>query len=113
MDGPNQFSTWRVCQFCGRVTAADDAQWWLVSQHRYKPHLTIVRCPEHWSEWALRHCVDGRTKQMRQRAREAKSQPAPPIPPELSPFPMQERTVIQDWEALINRKDADVEQTGP
>lgn len=86
-----QFTTWRVCQVCGLATPADHVEGWLVSPHRTRREITVVRCPQHWSEWALRNCRDGRTKVMRQKAREAAQMPAPPIPAHLSPFPTQER----------------------
>ena len=86
-----QFQTWRVCQLCGRSTSSDQTEHWLISPHKYDRNVTVVRCPQHWSEWALRHCRDGRTRVMRDRMREALSLPAPPIPAFLSPFPTKEK----------------------
>jgi hypothetical protein len=88
---PDQFSTWLVCQFCGRTSPADDAEHWLNQPHRERWDVRVVRCPEHWSEWALRHTREGRTKDNRARMKEALSQPPPPIPPSASPFPVLER----------------------
>lgn len=86
-----QFQTWRICQRCGRATSSDNAEAWLVSPHRTNIEVTIVRCPEHWSEWSLRNCRDGRTKVMRERMREALAMPVPTIPAHLSPFPTREK----------------------
>lgn len=83
-----QFYTQLVCQFCGRTTHRDDAEHWLNEPHRFNPELSVVRCPEHWSEWALRHTKAGRTTQMRERMRVALAQPKPPIPAWLDPFPL-------------------------
>lgn len=55
-----QLEDWSVCQVCGRISprGTDD---WLDSQWKANPEYRIVRCPKHWSEWALRNCVAGRT----------------------------------------------------
>lgn len=86
-----QFRTWLVCQVCGRTTATDDAQHWLNQPHRTRWDVWVVRCPEHWSEWALRHTEEGRTKANRAAMTKALQQPVPPIPPHVSPFPTVER----------------------
>lgn len=87
----DQFQTWAVCQYCGAVTDRDNAPYWLIQPHRSDREIDIVRCPQHWSEWALRHTKEGRTKQNRQRMQEALQQPAPTIPAHLSPFPTTEK----------------------
>ena len=86
-----QLQTVRVCQVCGLATARDQADDWLVSPHRTDLNITIVRCPEHWSEWALRQCRDGRTRVMRDRMKQALALPVPVMPASLSPFPTTER----------------------
>lgn len=78
------------CQVCGRASRRQDAKQWLVSPHRSRPGLEIVRCPQHWSEWALRNSKAGRTKVMRQRMAEALALPVPPIPAWLGPTPIGE-----------------------
>lgn len=94
-----QFETWLVCQFCGAVVPRDDAPHWLDQPHRFLD-VRVVRCPQHWSEWALRHTVEGRTKRNRAAMREALAQPAPIAPPSLSPFPTRERN---DPEVMVQR----------
>lgn len=89
----SQFQTWRVCMICGMATSRDDAEGWLVSPHKKDMNVTIVRCPQHWSEWALRNCKAGRTRVMRDRMKEALAMPAPTIPPALQPFPTREKEV--------------------
>lgn len=84
----DQLVTQLVCQFCGRTTMRAGAKFWLNEPHRFDDSVYVVRCPEHWSEWALRHTKAGRTEEMRARMREALSQPSPSIPPWLDPFPM-------------------------
>lgn len=86
-----QFRTWLVCQFCGRTTPADQSEHWLNQPHRERWDIRVVRCPEHWSEWALRHTREGRTKDNRKRMAEALAQPVPLIPAYASPFPLTER----------------------
>lgn len=86
-----QFKTWLVCQFCGRTTAKEDSEGWLDQPHRNRWDVRVVRCPQHISEWALRHTRAGRTKENRELLRRGKEIPEPPIPPHASPFPMQDR----------------------
>lgn len=88
-----QFQTWRVCQLCGRASPSDNAEGWLVSPHRTNIEVTIVRCPEHISEWSLRQAKIGRTKAARQLAADGKKMPVPAIPAHLSPFPTREKEV--------------------
>lgn len=87
----SQFQTVRVCQVCGRATPSDQASGWLVSPHRTNMNVTVVRCPQHWSEWALRNCKAGRTKEMREQMERSLAMPVPPIPAALGPFPTRER----------------------
>lgn len=92
-----QFQTWLTCQVCGRVAPTDDARHWLNQPHRnYKwdPTMRVVRCPQHWSEWALRHTVEGRTKTNRAAMRKALDQPVPSDNPYNSPYPYMERDEI-------------------
>lgn len=86
-----QFTTWRVCQVCGLAAASDAVQGWLVSPHRKQAGVIVVRCPQHWSEWALRNCQEGRTKVMREQMRQAAQMNPPVIPAYLSPFPTTDR----------------------
>lgn len=83
----------RVCQVCGRAAPPGTAHW-LDKPHRYYPDINVIRCPEHWSEWALRHTVTGRTKTMRERMRVALLQPVNAFPPHLDPFPLLAREEV-------------------
>lgn len=87
----HQFRTWLVCQFCGATTTPDNAEHWLNQPHRERWDIRVVRCPQHWSEWALRHTREGRTKENRKRMTEALQQEPPVIPSSASPFPTKER----------------------
>lgn len=91
MPETQQFKTWLVCQFCGRTAPADDAPYWLNQPHRDRWDIRVIRCPQHWSEWALRHTRDGRTGENRKAMAEALSQPVPAFPAHASPFPTRER----------------------
>jgi hypothetical protein len=93
-----QFKSWLTCQVCGRVTPRNVAEGWLDARHRDQWDIRVVRCPQHWSEWALRNTRDGRTKVMRERMREALAMPAPAIPVYLEPFPTTEREEAEDGE---------------
>lgn len=86
-----QFKTWLVCQFCGRTVARDSAEGWLNQPHKDVLGLQVVRCPQHISEWALRHTREGRTKANRELAKQGRDLPVPPIPPSASPFPITEK----------------------
>lgn len=79
-----------VCQVCGRTVraGASEACQWLNEPHRLDPAIHVVRCPQHWSEWALRNTKAGRTKVMRARMKEAAQQPEPAFPAWLEPFPI-------------------------
>ena len=88
---PQQFRTWVVCQVCGRTAPADDAKHWLNQPYRGRWDLRVQRCPQHWSEWALRHTREGRTNANRERMAEALKQPVPPDHPYSGPFPTTER----------------------
>lgn len=84
-----QLTTQLVCQVCGRTCPRETAsEFWLNEPHRFDFWLNVVRCPRHWSEWALRHTKAGRTTEMRRRMAEALSQPEPAIPAWLDPFPI-------------------------
>lgn len=87
----DQLQTWLVCQFCGRVTSVDDAEGWLNQPHRHQHGIRVVRCPQHISEWALRHTKEGRSNANRDLARKGAEMPEPPIPPYLGPFPLTEQ----------------------
>jgi hypothetical protein len=91
-----QFQTWLVCQFCGRTTSVDEAEGWLNQPHRHERGLRIVRCPQHISEWALRHTEEGRTLANRELAEKGRMMPVPIIPPYASPFPLTEQPRKED-----------------
>lgn len=86
-----QFRSWLVCQVCGRVTTPEDSEHWLNQPHRERWDVRVIRCPQHWSEWALRHTREGRSNANREAMREALAQPEPVIPPNVGPFPVAER----------------------
>lgn len=79
-----------VCQVCGHVAPRGTAHW-LDEPHRELRGIRVIRCPEHWSEWALRITRTGRTKKQRQRMAEALKQPKSPFPPYLDPYPYTQR----------------------
>ena len=85
-----QFLTQLVGQVCGRTVAKGTpaAEHWLDEPHRFNYRVHVVRCPQHWSEWALRNSEAGRTKVMRDRMKEALAQPEPAFPAYLDPFPV-------------------------
>lgn len=89
--GARQFGTWVVCQVCGRAVARTDTEGWLDQPHRDVLGLRVQRCPQHISEWALRHTREGRTKTNREMAARGRELPVPPIPPSVSPFPTREK----------------------
>lgn len=69
------------CQKCGRITpdshsARED---WLVDLYRPDQTMLMVRCPEHITEWAMRHTLQGRTRQNRERARRGRSPADSPV----------------------------------
>lgn len=92
-----QFKTWLVCQVCGR-SAPKDTPHWFSSPHRTYPGAQVVRCPQHWSEWALRNSQAGRTNEMRRRKREALAQPTVEFPVRLEPFPTKEVGDLPEWD---------------
>lgn len=61
-----QLQNWSVCQICGSVAERGTDEW-LDSPHRSHVGIRVVRCPRHWSEWALRNCEAGRTNENRNR----------------------------------------------
>lgn len=87
----DQFKTWLVCMFCGRAVPRDDSEGWLDQPHRDILGLRVQRCPQHISEWALRHTREGRTKANRELAAKGRTMQVPPIPPSASPFPIRDR----------------------
>ena len=91
MKGGKQFKTWLVCQYCGATTPVEQSDHWLNQPHRERWDIRVVRCPQHWSEWALRQTREGRTNENRAAMAEALALPPLPIPPYASPFPMTDR----------------------
>lgn len=84
-----QLKRFVVCQMCGvgasRDTAVSDG--WLVSPRRSDPSVTVVRCPRHLSEWALRQSQAGRTRFWRQKLREGQDWTPPPYKMAVEPIP--------------------------
>lgn len=89
----NQFTSWLVCQICGRAAPRNAVAHWLDQPHKNNWDVRIQRCPQHWSDNALRQTRAGRTKANRDAMAEAKKQPPPPIPVFLDPFPTTDREV--------------------
>lgn len=58
-----QYEHWNVCQVCGRTEQRAMCVDWLDSPLKKDPRYRVVRCPKHWSEWALRSCEAGRTNE--------------------------------------------------
>jgi hypothetical protein len=63
----SQYQHWSVCQVCGRIVARDSDPDWLDSPSLDHPGYRVIRCPKHWSEWALRKCEAGRTGENRRK----------------------------------------------
>jgi hypothetical protein len=91
MKSVRQFKTFMVCQVCGRATPVEQSAGWLSQPHRDRWDVNVTRCPQHWSEWALRHTREGRTKENRRRMAEALAMPVPEFPIFLQPFPTREQ----------------------
>lgn len=116
-----QMQHWSVCQICGRVTPRGTGKDWIDAPLRYRkpgdqgrgfhgeydPHYRIVRCPLHWSEWALRNSI-GRTNANRKRMAELKANPPVLPPPHIEPFPMHDIPLDagEEWmrDLLLGRK---------
>lgn len=83
-----------MCQVCGRVISAKRAlkreNDWFVAPMRDDPSFTIIRCPDHWSAWALRISVVGRKQPWLDRMAEVERnrQNRPWVDPRLEPFPI-------------------------
>ena len=87
----DQFKDFLVCQTCGRSTIREKHEHWLYEPSRFDLNVFITRCPQHWSEWALRNTTKGRTQDMRVAALLAREQPVPIMPVSLDPFPSRDR----------------------
>jgi len=57
-----QLQKWSVCQICGKVIPRGTGEDWIDSDSLQYPDVRIVRCPQHWSERALRKSSMGRTR---------------------------------------------------
>jgi hypothetical protein len=105
-----QFENWSVCQICGRCRARGTVGW-LDAPYRFRGQhhgpnfngskhewLRIVRCPQHWSVWALRHSI-GRSKRNMLLMKAVKEWAATQhwCNPYIEPFP------ISDWPNPIPR----------
>lgn len=86
-----QFVHWLTCQFCGRAAPKDQAVGWLNDPHRFNTEVNVVRCPQHWSEWALRNTRTGRTKGQRAQAVKSRKMKVPTIPVAIEPFPITDK----------------------
>ena len=90
----DQFVHWCVCQVCGRVistTAARDDGWLVGKWHN---GVRVVRCYEHWSDWAMRQSGLGRTASNRRKAAAGKLRAEAEhvkISPIYEPFPLEDR----------------------
>lgn len=87
-----------ICQVCGRTGTPGEAHW-LNQPHKDILGLNVQRCPQHWTDWALRNTRDGRTNENRAAMREALAQPVPTVHPyvepySLSPFPDGEEDAV-------------------
>lgn len=82
---------WCCCQICGRVisTAEAEADGWLVGEDKRRPGRRVIRCYEHWSEWAMRNSV-GRTKGNRLKMKEGRERESEPVFLN-APFPLEDR----------------------
>ena len=56
--GKFQMDSTLVCQKCGRSTLVKYATHWLNEPHKIYTGYRVVRCPEHWTEWAMRNGID-------------------------------------------------------
>jgi len=65
-----------VCQArrCGRLDTPRKfvRRWWLIAPNKNNPNNLVIRCPEHYTEWALQQTVYGRLTALREHAREAR-----------------------------------------
>ena len=68
LEAEAQFKNFSVCQICGRWTKRGDPEW-IDAPRRDGTGRRVVRCPLHWSEWALRWSI-GRTTENRRKMRE-------------------------------------------
>lgn len=66
-----QMQHWSCCQICGRTVARGHPDWIDAPLRNDDRGLRVVRCPMHWSEWALRNSI-GRTNANREKMRELK-----------------------------------------
>lgn len=74
-----------VCQVCGRSTFPKTKHW-LDQPHKDILGLRVQRCPQHWTDWALRNTREGRTNANRAAMKEALQQDAPAIHPYAEPW---------------------------
>lgn len=71
------------CNKCGRVLLSVSPQfkYWLVSRDG-----TVVRCPQHITDWAMRRAGMRRTKTTNEWRKQAKEQDIPPTNILIEPF---------------------------
>ena len=97
-----QRSDWILCQICGR-SALPGSKHWLNQPHREIFAFSVQRCPQHWTDWALRNTVEGRTDRNRAMMHDAREQKAPTIHPYLEPW---SPTPLPDDDAILVENDA-------
>lgn len=66
-----QLEHWSVCQKCGRVARRGTIHW-LDLPDIGGGGYRVVRCPMHWTEWAIRNTALRRTDDGRRRMKLAK-----------------------------------------
>lgn len=103
-----QYEHWNVCQRCGRIAPRHTEDWlegpW-VKDERYR----VVRCPKHWSEWALRMSGNGRSFDQRLRVyRMRRKYESLPEEPELQLLPLYDEPQRPISELLAEYRDTEV-----
>ena len=73
------------CQVCGR-SGLKGEKYWLDQPHREIFGFRVQRCPQHWTDWALRNTREGRTNDNRAMMAEALAQPVVNIHPYVEPW---------------------------
>ena len=80
-------------------------KWWLIAPRRDNPNYLVIRCPEHYTSWALRQTIYGRLEALEKHAARARKLKLPPVTG-LEPIPAfflgAERYGLQDDEPVLN-----------
>lgn len=87
-----QYQNWSVCQICGRIVKRGTDDDWLDEPWMYDPDFRVVRCPKHWSQWALRNTTIGRRRDLQEKIHRLRREYAdwPDIPPFIPPYPIED-----------------------